>query len=469
MHSLLALASAIVTLFITTHAKSTEKIYGVNLGNWLVFEPWMAEQEWKNMGGQQCDDCSSCIRSEWSLNKAFPKTGDALFKKHWETWFAQADVDRLKELGINTVRIPVGFWIVESLVDRRTEFYARGGLLQLKRGLKMLHEAGIKAILDHHALPGVSSPQQMFAGNCTPIAQFYTAPNYARALTWTAVMTTLSHLEPDFTPIFAIQAVNEPIMDATKTPGLQQFYQHFVEVVRVTELALGIVDRDAEQLPGFFNIRGRGDLQNSINAMSTNAGLDVEVQVALKDALKILIELASEPGLDLPLIFKPIQNRSPLTVNFMDFVWQFNSPKVNGAQAAIGAQGYDDHLYYSFGGVADPNEQAYLTHLCNLNRLETDSSVGNKPVWFGEWSLATQFDASDAFLRIWADAQKLMYGQGAGWLFWNFKIEKSELEGSFPRQWSYFEGVDLGYLTRDPAQFHNASVCHPYINSTASA
>jgi hypothetical protein len=104
----------------------------------------------------------------------------------------------------------------------------------------MLHEAGIKAILDHHALPGVSSPQQMFAGNCTPIAQFYvrvwsglnlrrsdnkrhqTAPNYARALTWTAVMTTLSHLDPDFEPIFAIQAVNEPIMDATQTPGLQQ-------------------------------------------------------------------------------------------------------------------------------------------------------------------------------------------------------------------------------------------------------
>lgn len=47
------------------------KIYGVNLGNWLVFEPWMAEQEWKNMGGQKCDDCSTCIRSEWRVLHLF--------------------------------------------------------------------------------------------------------------------------------------------------------------------------------------------------------------------------------------------------------------------------------------------------------------------------------------------------------------------------------------------------------------
>ena len=32
-------------------------------------------------------------------------------------------------------------------------------------------------------------------------------------------MTTLSHLHPDFGSVFAIEAVNEEIMDATKTPG----------------------------------------------------------------------------------------------------------------------------------------------------------------------------------------------------------------------------------------------------------
>lgn len=33
-----------------------------------------------------------------------------------------------------------------------------------KEGLEWLKEAGIAAILDHHALPGVAAENQMFAG-----------------------------------------------------------------------------------------------------------------------------------------------------------------------------------------------------------------------------------------------------------------------------------------------------------------
>jgi hypothetical protein len=34
---------------------------------------------------------------------------------------------------------------------------------------------------------------------------------------------------------------------------------------------------------------------------------------------------------------------------------------------------------------------------------------------FLEWSLATQFSATDEFLKKWADAQKFVFGKGAGW------------------------------------------------------
>jgi glucan endo-1,6-beta-glucosidase len=42
--------------------------------------------------------------------------------------------------------------------------------------------------------------------------------------------------------------------------------------------------------------------------------------------------------------------------------------------------------------------------------------LGNSPVWYGEWALSTQFNATDDFLRKWADAQKLVYSRSAGWL-----------------------------------------------------
>jgi len=152
----------------------------------------------------------------------------------------------------------------------------------------------------------------------------------------------------------------------------------------------------------------------------------------------------------------------------MDVSWQYNNP-ANPADAAIGPQGYDNHLYYSFGGVADPNEEAYLTHVCNLKRIENDAALRNSPLWFGEWGLSTQFAATEEFLPKWADAQKYSYSKGAGWLSWNFKIEISSEAGDLARQWSYMEGLRRGYLTKDPSQLHDPNVCAPYINQTSNA
>ncbi|KAF9454435.1 glycoside hydrolase family 5 protein [Macrolepiota fuliginosa MF-IS2] len=435
------------------------KIYGVNLGSWLLVEPWMLPQEWIDMGGQQCDDCSQCIASEFEFAKAFPDTVDAKFNVHWNTWFNQSDVDELARLGINTVRVPLGYWIVEDLVDRSTEFYPRGGLKQLRRGLQQLKNAGITAILDHHALPGVQDAQQMFTGRCTTDVEFYTPHNYHRALVWTAVMTALTHLDPNFDSVTAIEAVNEPIMDATQTPGYGDFQKHFVEVVRAVELALGVsvpsYEDNYNKLPFSTNITV------SFNTVCGQSIFDSEVASVLMDSIPIILKIATEFDL-LPILGfsrKPGSHAEPLFTNFMDINWQHNNPS-NPADAAIGPQIYDNHLYYSF--------EAYLTSICNLDRIQSDAALGNTPLYFGEWALPTQFQATDEFLFKWADAQKLAYSKGAGWLFWNFKIEKSQLAGDMARQWSYTEGVRLGFLTQDPSKVHDPNVCAPYINSSTA-
>ncbi|KAG8738817.1 hypothetical protein FRC11_001122, partial [Ceratobasidium sp. 423] len=225
-----------------------DKVYGVNLGGWLLSEPWMNPMEWLEMGGEKCDsDCSSCAASEFSLVKKLGQTkADEVFAKHWSTWFTQENVDTIVAAGLNTVRIPLGYWIVESLVDRSTEYYPRGGMQWLKKGLRMLKAKGIHVILDHHALPGVSTPNQMFAGHCTSDVQFYTEKNYRRALIWAGVMTILSHVDPDFSTVLSIEAINEPIMDANKTPGYGDYQKRFVKLVRVIELGLGIKCDDAD-------------------------------------------------------------------------------------------------------------------------------------------------------------------------------------------------------------------------------
>ena len=84
--------------------------------------------------------------------------------------------------------------------------------------------------------------------------------------------------------------------------------------------------------------------------------------------------------------------------------------------------------------MADPNPDAYLTSICStpfglvtyalqltvlridLQRVQADAALGDSPLWFGEWGLPTQFNATDDFLFKWADAQKLAYSKGAGWI-----------------------------------------------------
>ncbi|KAJ6474668.1 glycoside hydrolase family 5 protein [Mycena vitilis] len=427
------------------------KIYGVNLGSWLVLESWMLPQEWLNMGGQRCDDCSACIATEFAFAQAYPKTVDGIFTKHWESWFNQADVDALVDVGINTVRIPLGYWIIEPLVDRSTEFYPRGGLAQLRRGLQQLQKAGIVAILDHHALPGVQTAGQMFTGRCTSDVEFYTQHNYHRALIWTSVMTVLSHVDPAFSNAVAIEAVNEPIMDASQTPGYGDFQKNFVRVVRATEFLLGV------PTPGFGAIPApaNGNFTAMLPNVKTSALFTPEVRSVLQDTVPILLKLG---------IFGLSRRKTQLITNFMDINWQNNNP-ANPSDAQIGPQGYDNHLYYSFGGVADANPDAYMTSVCNLNRVQADAALGNSPLWFGEWGLPTQFNATDAFLNQWADAQKLAYSKGAGWIFWNFKVEISALAGDLSRQWSYLDGVKRGFLTKDPSQYHDPNVCAPFVTS----
>ncbi|KAJ7590628.1 glycoside hydrolase family 5 protein [Mycena floridula] len=427
------------------------KIYGVNLGSWLVLEPWMLPQEWLNMGGESCDDCSTCIDSEFAMAKAYPKTVDQKFDAHWSSWFSKTDVQQLKSLGINTVRIPLGYWIIEQLVDRKTEFFPRGGLAHLKRGLQDLSDAGIVAILDHHALPGVQSPQQQFTGRCTEDPQFYTSYNYHRALVWTATMTALAHQDPTFNAVAAIEAVNEPIMDASLTPGYGEFQRLFVLTVRAVELALGLPFRTVTR-----QSLGLGSLNftASLSRIADSSQFE-DVSTVLTDAIPILVQLGIKQDVSSGI--------KALTTNFMDVNWQSNNP-ANPADVAVGPQAYDNHLYYSFGGVADANEDAYMESICNLQRVQADAAVGDSPLWFGEWGLPTQFAASDAFLNKWADAQKLAYSKGAGWIFWNFKIEKSSLAGDLARQWSYVEGVNRGYLTKDPSKLHNTHVCDAYVD-----
>ncbi|KAF8166673.1 hypothetical protein K438DRAFT_1984208 [Mycena galopus ATCC 62051] len=148
-------------------------------------------------------------------------------------------------------------------------------------------------------------------------------------------MTTLSHVDAAFANAVAIEAVNEPIMDATQTPGYGDFQKNFVRVVRATEFLLGV------RAPGFPTIPApaNGNFMEMLPNINFSAVFTDEVHSVLQDTAAILLELEIQ-GVSL--------KGTQLITSFMDINWQYNNPP-NPANAVLGPQGYDNHLYYVFG------------------------------------------------------------------------------------------------------------------------
>lgn len=135
--------------------------------------------------------------------------------------------------------------------------------------------------------------------------------------------------------------------------------KNFVQVVRAIELCLGM------PIPGHSAKLSRTH-KRMTDAMSEAASSEIfntEVNAVLRDSIPIVAKLASHIGLDTARPF-PNLNKDPITTrfinfecmdcvfwhlefSFMDIIWQDNNPS-NPADAAIGPQNYDDHLYYSY-------------------------------------------------------------------------------------------------------------------------
>lgn len=164
----------------------------------------MAQDEWNSMGCGGTNDEWQCVE------RLGQDAADAAFKKHWSTWTTQSDISQIKNLGLNTVRIPVGFWIREDLVNQG-EHYPRGGLEYLDRLVGWCSDAGLYVIMDLHGGPGAQFPNQQYTGHGVGYPGFYTAENYERACKFLEWMAERIHTNRNYRNVGALEVMNEPV------------------------------------------------------------------------------------------------------------------------------------------------------------------------------------------------------------------------------------------------------------------
>lgn len=230
---------------------AADKIRGVNLGGLFIVEPWMMNDEWNSMG---CGGTKSEFDCVLKLGQA---GANAAFDTHWAKWIKQDDITQIKSLGLNTIRIPVGYWMMESLIDS-SEHFPRGGFKYLEMVCGWAKAAGIYVIIDLHGAPGAQDPLQPFTGQNAPTSGFYGDYNYERAYKFLEWITNIIHTNPNFWSTGTVQLVNEP--ERPSPSSLVQTYYHTAFTrIRAVEAKLGTARADFVHIQMMNNKWGAGD------------------------------------------------------------------------------------------------------------------------------------------------------------------------------------------------------------------
>lgn len=350
----------------------------------------MMSNEWNNvMGCSGTETEFDCMRLNYAGSKR--STGNTKFSNHWRDWITPDTIQSIHDVGLNTIRIPIGYWSYADIVDKASEPFADPApmLDYLDKVVGKAADLGLYVIIDLHGAPG-GQQEDAFTGQLNKPAGFFNDYNYGRAEKWLTWMTNRIHNNPAYRSVGMIEVLNEPVSkhdggNRYPAPGedtslTQKYYPAALKAVRDAEAAL------------------------------------------------------------------KISNDKKLHVQFMSSKWDSGDPRSSSAVANDALTGFDDHNYIGFSfSDADRGDQTKL-----MQRACTDSRVvsGENFEITGEWSMTSNVDWNNAdfFKKFWTAQQQLYEKPGMnGWIYWTWKTELND-----PR-WTYSYATYLGYVPTDAA------------------
>lgn len=182
---------------------------GVNLGSWFVQEGWMEG------GFMSC--ATGTKQAEFDILDGFGTSRDGLssarayMEQHWDTWITEDDFRKLAQMGINTVRLPIGYWSVGPYFTHYSPFEQYSSVYEyswryVARAINWAAKYDIGVIVDLHGAYG-SQNGQAHSGLNDGNIQWYNSWN--QNLT-TEILVWIANEISDVTNVIGIQLLNEP-------------------------------------------------------------------------------------------------------------------------------------------------------------------------------------------------------------------------------------------------------------------
>ncbi|KAF4963113.1 hypothetical protein FSARC_8826 [Fusarium sarcochroum] len=208
------------------------KAYGPNLGGWLLLERGIEPKFFTDNGAASAQD-------EWNFCKVLGKKKcGRLLEQRYATWFTEKDVDLWAQYGVNTIRIPVGYWAFMKPVNGDTYYHGN----QLKYLAKLANYAiqrkNMHIVLDLHGLPGGQNGLDN-QGKIGDLNWWNNQTNFDHSIDLVRLATQFIQRQPR-PDQYTLGLVNEPLMQGPAFFGqtdesiayLNKYYKAALKVVR---------------------------------------------------------------------------------------------------------------------------------------------------------------------------------------------------------------------------------------------
>ncbi|KZT27908.1 glycoside hydrolase family 5 protein [Neolentinus lepideus HHB14362 ss-1] len=389
-----------------------DKIRGVNIGGWLVTEPFSIPSLYEKY--PQAVD-------EWTLSEAMANDtgsgGLSQLNEHYETFITEEDFAQIAGAGLNFVRIPLPYWAIETRGDE--PYNAKVPWTYFLKAIRWARKYGLRINLDLHALPG-SQNEWNHSGRMNDV-NFLNGPmgiaNAQRSLDYIRIIAEFIS-QDEYTDVVVMFGItNEPEESIFGLDNLQRYY-----------------------LQAYNNVR-----------LASGTGTGNGPMISYHDGFLPVNQWAG---------FMPGADRIALDDHpYICFAGQSAAPMSSYNNTPCVAWGSNMNTSMSAFGLTAAGEWSNAVTDCGkwLN------GVGEGARYDGSYPGSTAVGTCDTWTDwpAWDDDMKSAIKQFAlasmdalqNWFFWTWKIGNSTVTGKVESPaWSYQLGLQNGWMPTDPRE-----------------
>ncbi|KAG7095572.1 hypothetical protein E1B28_006305 [Marasmius oreades] len=205
-----------------------DKIRGVNLGGWLVLEPFICPAVFEKYQPQAVD--------EYTLHQAMAADtangGFAKLEEHYKTFITEKDFAEIAGAGLNYVRLPLPYWAVETHSDE--PFLPKVAWKYFLMAVQWARKYGLRINLDLHTVPG-SQNDWNHSGRRNDVNFLSGSMGYANAQRTLEIIRTLAEFisQKEYRDVVTIFGfINEPRAVLLGQDSIASFYAEAYKVIR---------------------------------------------------------------------------------------------------------------------------------------------------------------------------------------------------------------------------------------------